>query len=256
MMETLPHRLTTARPRQIGLVVLQSDETIELEFRRMIPGDVELMVSRVASGEEVTPDSLAAMEHHMEGAAALFPPWVRFSAIGYGCTSGTAQIGAGRVAELIGQGARTDAVTNPVTALVAACRRLGVSRLGMLSPYVAEVSGRLRDVLAAEGIATPVFGSFEVAEEAKVARLDAPSIQAAAERVAAVGGIDALFLSCTNLRALDLIHGLEARLGLPVMSSNQVLAWHLMDLARVPYSAALPGQLFANAAQVAAAPAG
>jgi len=56
----VPHSLTTERPPQIGLIVLQADETIELEFRHLIPAEVEIFVSRVPSGEEVTPDTLAA----------------------------------------------------------------------------------------------------------------------------------------------------------------------------------------------------
>lgn len=237
------HRLTAGRPTQVGLIVLQADETIELDFRRLFPLDVELFVTRVPSGEEVTPETLAAMEDLLAEAAALFPRSARFSAVGYACTSGSAQIGAGRVAELVRSVTETAVVTNPLSALVAACRALGTTRLGLLSPYVADVSDRLREALRAEGIETPVFGSFEVAEEARVVRIDADSIRAAASSLAKQGGIDGLFLSCTNLRTLDLIPDLEASLGMPVLSSNQVLGWHLLGLAGAPAQFA-PGRLF------------
>ncbi|WP_417721441.1 Asp/Glu racemase [Salipiger sp.] len=247
MTRPFPHSLTAAPPVQIGLVVLQSDETLELDFRRLIPTGVELFATRVPSGDEVTPETLAAMEAHLSGAAALFPRAARFAAVGYGCTSGTAQIGAAEVARQIRAGCRTRAVTEPVSALVAACRALGVTRMALLSPYVETVSRRLQQVLAAQGIATPVFGSFEVAEEARVARIDGASIMTAAESLLRTEEVDALFLSCTNLRTLDIIPALEARLGLPVLSSNQVLAWHLMEIASVAAPAPAPGQLFARA---------
>ncbi len=226
----------------LGLIVLQVDETIETEFRRMFPPAQRLHISRVPSGAEVSPDSLQAMAGHLTQAAALFPPPVSFAAVGYGCTSGTAQIGAEQVAALVGQGARTQAVTQPVSALIAACRALGLRRIGMLSPYVAAVSARLRGVLDAAGVATPVFGSFDEAEEAAVARIDTGSVVAAARDLAGQGGVDGLFLSCTNLRTLPLIDGLEAELDLPVLSSNQVLAWHMARLADVSVSG--PGRLF------------
>jgi maleate isomerase len=44
---------------------------------------------------------------------------------------------------------------------------------------------------------------------------------------------------------LDLIAPLEAELGLPVLSSNQVLGWHMMQLARLKAPATAPGRLFA-----------
>ena len=128
-----------------GLIALQSDETIEHDFRRLLPTDgVSLYVSRVPSGLEVTGDTLAEMAEALPAAAGLFPRPVTFDAVGYGCTSGTSVIGASKVADLIGSGCKTRAVTEPVSALIAACRHLSVNRLAFLSPYIREVSERLR----------------------------------------------------------------------------------------------------------------
>jgi len=215
-----------------GLVVLQTDETIEHDFRRLLPvDDVALYASRVPSGMDVTRETLGEMERTIPAAVALFPPWLSFDCIGYGCTSGTSVIGPQRIGELVHGGAQTRAVTEPVSALVAACAHLGVARLAFLSPYVEEVSQTLRTVLLAKGVETPVFGSFNEAEEEKVARLSGPSIVDAAMVLGAAEACDAVFLSCTNLRTLDVIGSLEERLGKPVLSSNQVLAWHMMQQA-------------------------
>ncbi len=241
--QTFPFALTQNEPPRIGLIALQSDETIESDFRRLVPADVEFLVSRVPSASHVSQETLAAMEGHLTGAAALFPETLAFDAIGYGCTSGTAQIGAERVTARIRDGATTAHVTNPVTALIAACHHLGLTRIAFLSPYVATVSDHLRATLAEAGVATPVFGSFDVAEEAKVARIAPGSIKDAAEALTAATDAEALFLSCTNLRTLDIIAPLEDTLGRPVLSSNQVLAWHLLDRIRRTAKEA-PGRLF------------
>ncbi|MDO7707412.1 MAG: Asp/Glu racemase, partial [Loktanella sp.] len=66
----------------------------------------------------------------------------------------------------------------------------------------------------------------------------------AALTLAQKGGIDALFLSCTNLRTLDVIAKLETETGLPVLSSNQVLAWDLARRAEVTLPDNDFGQLF------------
>ncbi|MGR3323180.1 MAG: maleate cis-trans isomerase family protein [Pseudooceanicola sp.] len=230
-MRHLPHRAETERAPQLGVIVLQEDETLEQDFRRLIPAGVEFLTSRVPSGAEVTPETLAAMEGNLGTAAALLPRTARFASLAYACTSGAAQIGPARVAGILRETAKADHVTDPVTALVAACRALGVSRLGLLSPYMASVSDRLCRVLAEHGIDTPVFGSFDVAEEARVVRIDAESIRQGALALAAEQQLDALFLSCTNLRTLNVIPLIEAELGLPVLSSNVVLAWHMLDAA-------------------------
>lgn len=241
-----PYRTADLTAPRLGLIALQADETIEGDLRRLMPDGAELMVSRVVSDVEVTRDTLAAMEGHLTAAAALFPKDMQFDVVGYGCTSGTAQIGAARIAGKVRAGTQAADITQPLSALVAACRFLGVRRLAFLSPYLAEVSARLREVLQEEGIATPVFGSFGVGTEATVVRIDAASITSAALALVEGVHVDAIFLSCTNLRTLDVIAPLEAQLGMPVLSSNQVLAWHMMELAGLPPGPRAPGRLFAR----------
>ncbi|KIN71564.1 Asp/Glu racemase [Sulfitobacter guttiformis KCTC 32187] len=225
----------------MGLIVLQTDETIEGDLRRILPAGVPLYVSRVPSAPQVTPDSLRAMSAHLTGAAGLLPQALPYAAVGYGCTSASAQIGSLQVAQLIGAGVQTAHVADPLSALIAACRVLHLKRLAFLSPYTADVSDRLRAALGVAGIETQAFGSFEEADEASVVRISADSILEAACDLAAQGENQGVFLSCTNLRTLDVIGRIEAATGLPCLSSNQVLGWQLAR--KTGLSAAVPGLL-------------
>ena len=217
----------------IGLIVLQADQRIEQDFRRLFHDDIRLLVTRVPSGLAVTPDTLQEMQDHIPRAAALLPQDQDFDAVGYGCTSGAAQIGQQKVADLVRQGIATAAVSDPLSALVMACGELGIHRLAVLSPYIEDVSAKLRDALAGNGIETPVFGTFCESQEAKVARISADSIKRGAIQLAYQGDVQAIFLSCTNLNTLDVIPEIEAETGVPVLSSNLVLAWHLLRLSGV-----------------------
>ena len=226
--------LTTARPVQIGLIVLQADETVERDMRRLLPPEVELLVSRVPSGAELTAESIDAMGAALTQAAALLPRGARFAAMGYACTSASARLGPERVAGLIRAGVEVPHVTDPASALVADCRARGITRLGLLDPYTPDVSAPLRAMLARAGIATPAHAGFEEAEEARVVRIDEGSILRGVEAVAGMAEVEAVFVSCTNLRTLDLLEEAERRIGRPVLSSNLVLARHLLALAAVP----------------------
>lgn len=218
----------------IGMVVLQTDETLENDFQRLIPADkVILHITRIPSGAEVTCDTLATMKANLPAAVSLLPPAAQFDAVGYGCTSGTAVIGPENIANLIRSNCNTTKVSEPLSALIAACQKLNLKNIAFLSPYVKEVSITLRDKLRDSGIDTPVFGSFNEGEEAKVVRIDKQSIIDAAIDLGTNPSADAVFLSCTNLPTLDVIADIEAKISKPVLSSNQVLAWHLCKLAGV-----------------------
>jgi len=224
----------TNRLPTIGLVVLQSDETLEGELRPALPPtSSEVFISRVPSAPDVTRETLAQMADHIEASASLFPRAARFDVVGYGCTSGTSVIGATRVAEMVKAGCETMHVTEPVSALIHACRQRGVARLAFLSPYIESVSEGLRLTLAEAGVETPVFGSFNEGEEAKVARIDPTSTVRAAIALAKSGNVDAVFLSCTNLKTHGILGEIEASTGLPAFSSNSVLAAHLKVLAKL-----------------------
>lgn len=240
----LSYELTTDRQVQLGLIVLQSDETLEYDMRRLLPADVELLVSRVASGTELSHEMIAGMEGRLTGAAGLLPRDARISAVGYGCTSASAQIGSARVAELIQQGVETPHVTDPAAALIAACGALGLRRIALVSPYIASISDRLRGVLSEAGIETPRFGSFNEPVEGNVVRITARSLRDGALTLAEDDTCEAVFLSCTNLRTLDVIDNIEREIGKPVLSSNQVLAWHMLQMARIEPVADTPGALW------------
>jgi maleate isomerase len=221
---------------RFGLIVLQVDETIEHEFPRLVGTEgVALHFTRVPSGREVTQATLAAMEADIPNAATLLPPGTRYDAIGYACTSGATVIGPENVVRAV-RGARpgdgpeaftTTPVTDPLTAVKAACRALEVTQLGFVTPYV------------------PASGSFEQAEEHVVARITPESILEAIIGVAATAPCQAVFVSCTNARTLDIIERAEQRLGIPVLSSTQALAWHMLRLAGIDDHRPGCGRLFA-----------
>ncbi|WGT51894.1 maleate cis-trans isomerase family protein [Thioclava nitratireducens] len=233
-MADFPYRLREDATPTMGLIVLRVDETIEDEFRRYIPpDDARMHVTRVHSGDDLTPSSIAEMERALSGAAALLPPAAKFDVVGYGCTSGAALIGSDEVRANVMAGVTTRHVTDPLSAALAAIADLGLERVGIVSPYVASVAEPLRAAFVAEGITVPATLSFGEEAEARVARIDPASIAEAARSLAGQARLDGIFLSCTNLRTQGILPGLRAELGTPVLSSNQALAWHMRKLAGI-----------------------
>ncbi len=229
----------------LGIIVLQSDETLEAEFRTVFDlTDVALYHTRIASAPEVTPETLKQMELDLPRSAALLKMGRPLDVVGYGCTSGATIIGPENIDAAIRTehpGVRT---TNPITAVTEACHALGVRRIGFLTPYIADVSAAMRALLESSGLAIAAFGSFEQSEEAVVAKI---SEQSVLDSICAIGrhpDVEAVFASCTNLRSFNIIEKAEATIGKPVITSNQALAWHMLKLAGLAETANGPGRLF------------
>lgn len=215
----------------IGLILLQTDEVLENEIRDLMHvKNVPLYHSRVPSGADVTPETLAAMEAAIPDATRLLPPAADICVIAYCCTSGSVVIGEDNVASAIHSVRPGVKVTNPIAAVKAKLANLGAKRIGLLTPYEPSVSTTMAEHLTKAGFEISSFAAFGEKEEAKVTRISRASILDAVEAIGSGDQCDAVFASCTNLRTADLLEEAAERVGKPVISSNSALAWHIEEL--------------------------
>jgi len=223
-----------SEPVCLGLIVLQVDETIEPDFRRLMPEEgVRLLHSRIPSPDSITPETLLEMGKVLPASAALFPPQTNLSVIAYACTSGTAAMGEKRVEQQVRKGYPGVAVTNPLSALKAALAALDLRRVALVSPYMKEVADETSARLEEGGSKIEWVGSFNQTADRLVARIDPASVLEAALTMGAESGCEAVVISCTALPAVAVLKDAEQRLGKPVLASNQALAWHMLRLAGI-----------------------
>ena len=228
----------------LGLIVLKTDETMEVELRSVFAAaDVACYHSRIPSHALVTPKTLAQMEQDLPGSAAMLPPGVPFGAIGYGCTSGATVIGPATVAAAVHTSHPRAKVTDPISAVMAGLRALKVQKIGLLTPYVPDVTTEMQRLLRQEGFEIAETLAFGQSEDRLIARISEASTLAAIEKIGALD-CDAVFASCTNLRSFGILEQAENRIGKPVISSNQALGWHMLTLAGIPPTGCGPGRLF------------
>ncbi|MDP3976429.1 MAG: aspartate/glutamate racemase family protein [Pseudomonas sp.] len=231
---------------RIGLVQLASDFTLENEWRQLLGERIELYSTRTPCSPKVTPEGLRGLAQGLAQSSALLVPGLPLDVLAFGCTSGSMLIGEQEVTRLISQAHPGVPVTNPWSAVKAALRGLGAGRIAVLTPYIGEVNYPLCQGLEQAGHEVAALGTFAVLEDAEIPRIPAAAIEAAALELLAGQRVDALFLACTNLRTLGLLDALEKRLGLPVISSNQALFWHALQLAGCVHRPAGFGSLLAD----------
>jgi maleate isomerase len=216
---------------RIGLVTLSNDYVTERDFMNMRPSDdVVIYTSRLLNTPQCTVETLQVMAPKITQATSLLVPEGHLDVVAYACTSGTAVMGFDKIQSLI-QAARPgiNCVT-PLTSSLAAMDLFGVKHIAVLTPYIDEVNASIAQYLEAQDKSISAFTSFKLSENEDMAKLSAESIyQGALE--ADRDDADALFISCTAIRAVDVIEKIEQKLGKPVITAVQAMFWQSLRLA-------------------------
>ena len=238
---------------RVGVLVPFTNTNLEADMLLLRPAGMSFHFARLGGYDaDEIPDSrqMAGL-----GAASLDEPLrllcgVRPDIVMYGCTSATLTHGADFDRDLARRINRMSGAKTVTAAgsLVHAARVLGVSRIGFASPYVAQINDEAIGFLSSCGIETvsrfdyPValgnYGQGEL-EPDQVFELgvkaDAPEAEA-------------VILSCTDMRSVEVIDRLEKTLGKPVISSNQAMLFAVLQLLAPDIGVAGYGRLLAGKA--------
>jgi len=231
--------MTPSRGRaRFGILVPFTNSNLEPDMELLRPEGVSLHFARMGGyGRDEIPD---AEQMHGLGAADLDGPLtllmgVRPDVILYGCTSATLTHGPGFDRELA---ARIKAESSAATvtaagALVHALATLKATRIGFASPYVPAINKMAIRFLAQMGVDTvhraEVSGTLDNIGQGALDPDAVFALGLAADHPDA----QALVLSCTDMRAVETIARLEQRVGKPVITSNQAMAFQAMQLAGI-----------------------
>jgi len=221
-----------ARPlkKRVGLLILATDHTTEPDFQHMVASrHVGVYVARVPYANPTTPENLRRMQPELTRGAELILPGESLDAVCYSCTSASVVIGDAEIAQAIQAAKPGVPVVTPPLAAVAGLRALGARRISILTPYTVETSRPMADYFAAHGFAIDRFTCLGFDDDREMARIAPAALVEMAAGVTAPQS-DALFVSCTALRAALVISEMETAIGRPVVSSNLATAWMCLRL--------------------------
>ncbi|MEI8409404.1 MULTISPECIES: maleate cis-trans isomerase family protein [unclassified Kribbella] len=218
---------------QTGIgVVAPYDFALDRELWRWAPDDVTLHLTRtpyapLAATLEMAvhisdPELIARATTNVLPVAPL--------TVAYACTSGSFVGGlageAALVDAMVAAGAPTAVTTSG--ALLLALRHLGINRVATVTPYTDDLTAGLTAFLAEAGVKVVATAGLGL-----IAQIWTVPYEATVELVRSIDtkSADAVFISCTNLPTYDVIAGLEAMIGKPVLTANQVTMWSALSLA-------------------------
>ncbi len=241
---SVPVELDTIAPLgRIGLLALATDFNSEQDLRRILPEGVELFTNRIKNANPTTIENLRAMAGDVTRAAEGILPELGVDAMIYGCTSGTIAIGTEKLNELIHAAWPGIPVTNPVVAAQAAFQAFDAKRISVLTPYIEEFNSEMGRHFVQQGYDLRNIAGFGFENDIEMTSISPDTLYRAALSVCDPQA-DLLFISCTALRASLAVERIEEALGKPVVTSNQALAWHVLQLLGCKQPVSGFGQLF------------
>ena len=226
---------------RVGLLVPSSNTTMETEVPALLrarelvqPEDTFTFHSARLRMEDVTPEGLRGMNEQTDRAttelADLRPDVVATACLVAIMSQGPNSHCAAE-AEIAATLEREHApapVVSSAGALVDALHALGAHRIGIVAPYLEELTRLVVAYIEDAGIEVADAISLEVPDNRAVAALDPHDLEQHWRRLD-LRGCDALVLSaCVQMRSLDVLEEVERRSGLPTVSAATATTWAIL----------------------------
>lgn len=231
-------------PKAIGLIALDRDVVIEDDLHRLVSGRMSIVTTRIPLPSVGSLDDLERLRHHLPGACRLLSASSP-SVVAFGCTSGVAVIGAGSVHDDLQREIPDVASVDPLSAMAAGLESLGVGRVSLVTPYRADISGPVAAWLELSGFRVVADVRIDPGGAAHYAEIAEGAIVEAVRR-AVSDSTEGVVIACTDLRAVELIDEIERDVRVPILTSNQALAWAASTAAGVDVAGV--GSLFGTRA--------
>jgi arylmalonate decarboxylase len=119
-------------------------------------------------------------------------------------------------------------------AILDGLREVGAKRVAVATAYTDVVNRRLKELLTAGGFDVLALECFDLLDfggpSGPARKSEADIIALSDSAVASAGGAEGILISCGGLRTLGVAEPLEARHGIPVVSSATAALWAAMRL--------------------------
>ncbi|MEP2029568.1 MAG: Asp/Glu racemase [Paracoccaceae bacterium] len=218
---------------RIGVLVPFTNTNLEADMALLRPDGLSFHYARLGGYDrDEIPDEaqMAGL-----GASDLDEPLellmgVRPDVVMYGCTSATLTHGPAFDSDLASKiSLQSGAATvTAAGALITALQALDVTQIGFASPYVAKINGDAISFLAGSGIETVHRSEVTEALDNYGQGELTPQRVFDLGRAADHPDAQAVVLSCTDMRGVEIIDRLESELCKPVITSNQAMLFAAM----------------------------
>lgn len=217
---------------KIGFVLLATEQTVESDAMRLCPRGVGMHFTRAAIPDSITSETLAAQADILSDCAATLLPDGSLDVVAYGCTSGSLVIGEERVFAEFAKGAPGAIPTSIITSVIRALKAVDAKRIVVGTPYIDELNSQEEFYLTGAGFEVLDIQGLGLEKDSDMVRVSPDCLRDFAFSLDRADA-DAIFISCSALRTLDVLQEIEKWTNKPCIASNPAMIWDTLRLAGV-----------------------
>ncbi len=217
---------------KIALIIPENNVVMEHEFNKLAPEGVSIHSTRAYS-------NLKGIEKHREREEQLDDIAKKLIALKptivvYAIDSGSFYKGAGHdlnMAKKISDVVQVPAITT-ATSAVNAFKKLGISKISVVTPFEDEINIRLKQFMEGYGIQVlntdriRSYGSYGIPD------INLGNVYQFVKEVT-YQDAEGIYIGCTNLRTIQIIEYLEKDLAKTVISASQATIWNALKTADI-----------------------
>lgn len=211
--------------KRVGLLIPHTDTTLEFDLKRMLPNNISIHTERMWLDNVTISAEKKMLKEETPRAIRYLQPIQPDIAV-FGCTSAGAIYGI-EGDQTIKKNMTAELSCRSVSAFSAVIdylRELGLQNLAVMTPYINDVTARVADGLQQYGFNIVFTCGMGLNDDIEIGRITPKDIIKYVKiNKKNIESGDVLFLSCTNLRALECKEALESLLNMKVVTSNEAI---------------------------------
>lgn len=240
---------------RIGYIAPSTAERVAKEFYEFVPDDLGLLIATlpiVKISDSDVEDALGRIEKRARqlvetGAEAVFSAGIPLALAGGGEKFDT-QLRE-RLSRTTGMPCATD-----FGAALAALRSIGAERIALVTPFTADYTARISTALRESRIEVVAEKGLGYDTQKGYGMLSTSVIDDAIREVTGMASnIDAVYVPCGRIGSVDGLTDLEAELGIPVITANQIMIWWSLGITGLTPASGTGGALLNGLSQKAQA---
>lgn len=213
---------------KIGAIHIASSLSLEKEWHMALSDDVSFHIARISiDNDSSEPGDIWNMVNSskVEELSRQLAS-CEVDVIIFACTAGSFLGGPGwdeKLSKRISEAAGGILATTTSTGLLEALKVTGCKKVNMATPYLDSINVKEKTFIEQFGVTVENVTGEQCTLDSEIVRILPEKY---ADRVMAMyektPDVDGTFISCTNSRTIEIIDLLEAKLGITMLSSNQV----------------------------------